>query len=168
MKKLFIGFIIFVVTGLASAFLGSPGEATFVIGGICALLYFIFSPKKSGSTSRGTSQKASLSSSGSSSVNNRIYAKKYSSEGVARLLASGNLYACRFEDGSNRTRIDVVTPARITYRNGSHYIELPEWKGGKYKLEHNYSHAFKAGCMWMNEGGDNYYLMDQNKNLILY
>jgi gas vesicle protein len=46
MKKLFVGFIIFVVTGLASAFLGAPGEATFVIGGICALLYFIFSPKK--------------------------------------------------------------------------------------------------------------------------
>ena len=71
MKKLFIGFIIFVVTGLASAFLGSPGEATFVIGGICALLYFIFSPKKSGSTSRGTSQKASLSSSNNSSAKYR-------------------------------------------------------------------------------------------------
>lgn len=168
MKKLFIGFIIFIITGLASAFLGVPGEATFVVGGICALLYFIFFRKKGHSSSQKSSLKTSTSFSSYSSSKNGYYAKKYSPENVARLLASGNLYACRFEDGSYRKKIDVITRARITYRNGSHYIELPEWIRGEYKLEHNYSSIFKASCMWMNEGGDNWFLMDKDKNLILY
>lgn len=46
MKKIFICFIVFVVTGIASAFVGVPGEITFVIGGICTLLYLLFSRKK--------------------------------------------------------------------------------------------------------------------------
>ena len=46
MKKLFICFIIFVITGIGSAALGVPGDGTFIVGGICALLYLFFSGKK--------------------------------------------------------------------------------------------------------------------------
>lgn len=46
MKKLFVCFVIFVITGIVSAFLGAPGEMTFVVGGVCALLYLLCSRKK--------------------------------------------------------------------------------------------------------------------------
>ena len=46
MKKFFICFLIFFITGIGSAFLGLPGDATFIVGGICAFLYLIFSGKK--------------------------------------------------------------------------------------------------------------------------
>lgn len=162
MKKIFICFIVFVVTGIGSAFLGVPGDATFVVGGVCALLYLIFSRKKKDST-RG--RKSSSSSSSSSHV---YSTKKYSSEAVARLLSSGNLYACRFEDGSNMTKIDAVTRAKIIIRGGDQYMEIPERLGGTYKLLHGYSHTLKGGVCYMNEGGDNWYLMDQSRNIILY
>lgn len=168
MKKFFICFIIFVVTGLASAFVGAPGEATFVIGGICALLYLIFSRKKRHSSSQKSSQKTSTSYSSYSSSRNGYYTKKYSHEDVARLLASNNLYACRFEDGSNLKRIDFVTRAKIICRSGTWYVAFPNYISGEYKLEHGYSHIFKGGYLLVNEGGDNFYLMDKDKNLILY
>ncbi len=163
MKRIFICFIVFVITGIGSAFLGVPGNATFVVGGVCALLYLIFSRKKKDSNSGRKS-----SSSYSSSSSHVYSAKKYSSEDVARLLTSGNLYACRFEDGSNMTRIDAVTRARIIIRGGDQYMEIPERLGGTYKLLHGYSHTLKGGVCYMNEGGDNWYLMDQSKNIILY
>ena len=46
MKKLFVCFVIFIITGIGSAFLGVPGDATFVVGGICAVLYLVCSSKK--------------------------------------------------------------------------------------------------------------------------
>lgn len=165
MKRIFICFIFFVITGIGSAFLGVPGNATFVVGGVCALLYLICSRKKS---NKNTSSSSSSSNSYSSS-NSRVYStKKYSLNEVSRLLSSGNLYACRFKDNSNMTRIDAVTRAKIYIYNETEYIEIPERLGGKYKLLHGYSHSLKGGCMYMNEGGDSWYLMDQNKNIILY
>ena len=62
MKKFLICFVIFVITGIASAFHGVPGYATFVVGGICALLYFLYSRKKMNSTNKietGYSSKSS-------------------------------------------------------------------------------------------------------------
>ena len=159
MKKFFVCFVIFIITGIGSAFLGVPGGATFVVGGICALLYLVF-PHKKGSKKSSNSYSSSRSSGYST--------KKYSSEDVARLLSSGNLYACRFEDGSNMTRIDVVTRAKIIIRGGDQYMEIPERLGGTYKLLHGHSHTLKGGVCYMNEGGDNWYLMDQSKNIILY
>ena len=159
MKKFFVCFVIFIITGIGSAFLGVPGGATFVVGGICALLYLVFSHKKRNKKS-GNSYPSSRSSGYST--------KKYSSEYVARLLSSGNLYACRFEDGSNMTRIDAVTRAKIIIRDGDQYMEIPERLGGTYKLLHGHSHTLKGGVCYMNEGGDNWYLMDQSKNIILY
>ena len=159
MKKFFVCFFIFVITGIGSAFLGVPGDVTFVVGGICAVLYLVFSRKK-----RNNKSSSSYSSSKSSGYSTR----KYSSEGVARLLSSGNLYACRFEDESGMTRIDTVTRARIVLRGGERYMEIPERLRGMYKLLHGYSHTLKGGVCYMNEGGDNWYLMDQSKNIILY
>ena len=159
MKKFFVCFVIFIITGIGSAFLGVQGGATFVVGGICALLYLVFSHKNGNKKS---------SNSYSSSRSSGYSTKKYSSENVARLLSSGNLYACRFEDGSNMTRIDAVTRAKIIIRGGDHYMEIPERLGGTYKLLHGYSHTLKGGVYYMNEGGDNWYLMDHNKNIILY
>ena len=49
MKKFFICFVVFLVTGLTAAFLGVSGDATFVIGGICVFLYLIFSRKNKNS-----------------------------------------------------------------------------------------------------------------------
>lgn len=46
MKKLFVCFLVFVITGIGSGFLGVPGDATFVVGGICAVLYLVCSRKK--------------------------------------------------------------------------------------------------------------------------
>jgi purine-cytosine permease-like protein len=46
MKKFFVCFFIFVITGIGSAFLSVPGDVTFVVGGICAVLYLVFSRKK--------------------------------------------------------------------------------------------------------------------------
>lgn len=63
MKKIFICFIVFVVTGIGSAFLGLPDDATFVIGGLCALLYLIFSRKKKNSNKGRKAAKTSKSSS---------------------------------------------------------------------------------------------------------
>lgn len=54
MKKFLICFFIFVITGIGSAFLGVPGDATFVVGGVCAVLYLIFSRKKGKSTDKRT------------------------------------------------------------------------------------------------------------------
>lgn len=67
MKKFLICLFVFIVTGIGSAFLGVPGDATFVVGGVCALLYLIFSRKKgkSSSSSRGTAARPSKSSSSS-------------------------------------------------------------------------------------------------------
>ena len=62
MKKILICFIVFVVTGLGSAFLGVPGDATFIVGGVCAFLYLILSRKKGRSSSKKTSAKAHGSS----------------------------------------------------------------------------------------------------------
>lgn len=159
MKKLFVCFVIFIITGIGSSILGVPGDATFVVGGICAVLYLVFSRKK-----RNNKSSSSYTSSRSSGYST----KKYSSEGVARLLSSGNLYACRFEDGSGMTRIDAVTRAKIIIRGGDQYMEIPERLGGTYKLLHGHSHTLKGGVCYMNEGGDNWYLMDQSKNIILY
>ena len=46
MKKFVICFFVFVITGIASAFIGVPGDATFIVGAICAILYLVFSRKK--------------------------------------------------------------------------------------------------------------------------
>lgn len=46
MKRLIFCIVVFVITGIGSAFIGVPGDVTFVVGGICALLYLIFSGKK--------------------------------------------------------------------------------------------------------------------------
>lgn len=46
MKKILICFLVFVITGIGSAILGVPGDSTFVVGGICAVLYLVFSRKK--------------------------------------------------------------------------------------------------------------------------
>lgn len=62
MKKAVICFFVFVITGLASAFLGVSGDATFVVGGICAILYLIFSRKKRNSN-RGRKSASSFKSS---------------------------------------------------------------------------------------------------------
>ena len=163
MKKAVVCFFVFVITGLSSAFLGVSGDMTFAIGAISALLYLVFSRKKKDSN-RGRNSSSSYSSSSS-----HVYStKKYSSEDVARLLSSGNLYACRFEDGSNMTRIDAVTRAKIIIRGGDQYMEIPERLGGTYKLLHGHSHTLKGGICYINVGGDNWYLMDYNKNIILY
>ena len=159
MKKAVICFFVFVFTGLASAFLGVPGDGTFIVGAICAILYLVFSRKKGNNKSN---------SSYSSSRSSGYSTKKYSSEDVARLLSSGNLYACRFEDGSGMTRIDAITRAKIIFRGGDQYMEIPERIGGTYKLLHGDSHTLKGGVCYMNEGGDNWYLMDQSKKIILY
>ncbi len=66
MKKILICFFVFLITGLTSAFLGVPGEATFVVGGICALLYLILSRKKKKSSSHQKASRSSVSSSSSS------------------------------------------------------------------------------------------------------
>lgn len=66
MKKFLICLFIFIITGIGSAFLGVPGNATYVVGGVCAFLYLIFSRKNSKSTtSRGSTvnSRRSLSSS---------------------------------------------------------------------------------------------------------
>lgn len=67
MKKFFICFFIFLGTGLGSAFLGVPGDLTFVVGGVCALLYLILSRKKG----KSKSPKTSVSPSRASSTSNR-------------------------------------------------------------------------------------------------
>lgn len=159
MKKFVICFFVFVITGIASAFIGVPGDATFIVGAICAILYLVFSRKKGNKKS---------SNSYSSSKSSGYSTRKYSSKDVARLLSSGNLYACRFEDGSNMTRIDAVTRAKIIIRGDNQYMEIPERIGGTYELLHGYSHTLKGGVYYMNEGGDNWYLMDSSKNIILY
>ena len=46
MKKFFVCLFVFIITGIGSAILGVPGDATFVVGGICAVLYLVFSRKK--------------------------------------------------------------------------------------------------------------------------
>ena len=104
----------------------------------------------------------------SSSSKADFCSKKYSSQEVARLLASGNLYACRFKDGSNMTKIDFVTRVRIIQRSGTKYMTFPDYIRGEYKIMQNYSHTLKGGVVYINEGGDNFYLMDSDKNLILY
>ena len=63
MKKFLICFFIFVITGIGSAFLGVPGDATFVVGGVCAVLYLIFSRKKGKSTDKRTTYSSNSSSS---------------------------------------------------------------------------------------------------------
>ena len=54
MKRILIAFIIFFVTGIGSAFLGVSGDATFIIGGICAFIYLIFFSKKKNSSNTRT------------------------------------------------------------------------------------------------------------------
>ena len=166
MKKVFVSFFIFIATGLGSALLGAPGDATFVIGIICAVLYLIFSRKKKskGNSSSGTSyagptRSSTLGVKGS---------KKYSSKAVAQLLDDGDLYVCRFADGSNMTRIDLVTRARIVFRGGDPYVAFPDYFSGEYRLDHGYSQMLGGYCMYVNEGGDNFDLMDREKYIILY
>ena len=60
MKKFLICWLIFIVTGIGSAFLGVPGEATFVVGGVCVVLYLIFSRKKDKSTSTSSSSQGTI------------------------------------------------------------------------------------------------------------
>lgn len=65
MKKFFICLVVFVITAIGSALLGVPGNATFVVGGICALLYLIFSRKKRNSKKgRNIAYSSKTSSSG--------------------------------------------------------------------------------------------------------
>ena len=138
------------------------------MGTIAALgygLYKVFS-KDDSSSSSSSSSGYSRSSSSTKEV---YYFKKYTSEDVARLLnGSGPFYACRFEEGSNCTKIAFVTRAKIVNRNGSRYISLPDYLSGVYKLEHGYHRLFGASCIYMSTGGDNYYLMDSKKNIIVY
>ena len=63
MKKFLICFFIFVITGIGSAFLGVPGDATFVVGGVCAVLYLIFARKKVKSTDKRTTYSSNSTSS---------------------------------------------------------------------------------------------------------
>ena len=71
MKKFLICLFIFIVTGIGSAFLGVPGDATFVVGGVCALLYLIFSRKKGKSTSSSQGTTVNPVGSGSSTPSNQ-------------------------------------------------------------------------------------------------
>ena len=50
MKKFIVCVVIFFVAGVAAAFIGVSGGMTFVIGGICVLLYLILSRKKGSSS----------------------------------------------------------------------------------------------------------------------
>lgn len=59
MKKFLVCFLIFFITGVGSNFLGVPGDATFVVGGICAVLYLVFSRKKKNSSSSSSSSSSS-------------------------------------------------------------------------------------------------------------
>jgi len=45
MKKFFVCFFIFIITGIGSSIHGVPGDAAFVVGGICVVLYLVCSRK---------------------------------------------------------------------------------------------------------------------------
>ena len=157
MKKFLICFFIFVITGIGSAFLGVPGDATFIIGGICAVLYLVFSREK-----RNNKSSSSYSSSRSSGYST----KKYSSKEVAKILANGQLYACRFE----KNVVELVEKATL-YRKGSDYsIELPEYyPGTRFSLKHGYAKRFETNALYFDTPHyDVFYLMDSNKNIITY
>lgn len=137
----------------------SSGDAILALGAIAAVGYGIY---------KIFSGDGSPSSNQSSSTNSGYTAKKYSPEQVARLLNSSNLYACRFKDGSNLTRIDFITRVRIIQRNSTQYMTFPDYIRGEYKIIKGHSYVWKAGMIYINEGGDNFYLMDSDKNIILY
>lgn len=104
------------------------------------------------------------SSSSSSTTKKTYYTKKYSDKELARLLYSDNLYACRFAEEGNL----FITRAQVITRNGTQYITLPNYRGGKYELKHSYHSGLKEYVIWMNCDGDSYYLMDKDKNIVVY
>lgn len=46
MTRIFIGFLIFIITSLVSTNFGVQGGGMYVVGGICALLFFYLTRKK--------------------------------------------------------------------------------------------------------------------------
>ena len=120
------------------------------------------------SSSSSSSSSSSASSSYTPSRGSGYYTKKYSAEDVARIIASNRLYAVRFVDGSNLKQVDMVTEARVVNRGGTQYMSLPNYLYGEYKLQHGHSYVWNGGMIYINEDGDNWYLMDSDKNVILY
>ena len=110
MKKFLICFFIFVITGIGSAFLGVPGDATFIIGGICAVLYLVFSREK-----RNNNTSSSYSSSSSSSYSTKNSKEKERERERER------------DEGRRRERNrDGGIPSRSTSRNDDFYVSWRE------------------------------------------
>lgn len=158
--------------------IGALALGAAIIAGGAALASWLLDDSPSSSSSSSSSSSYSSSSSSSSSTRSsdsfsslpKPYRSShktvnYSSEGIAKLLSRGELYAVRMEDDSNN--INTITRAKV--KDGSRVIlEYYNNTSNPFELEHGYSSRWGSLSLFVRTNGDTWYLMDPDENLIVY